>query len=133
MSRKLTDVVQAGLRVRESLRRRLEKEAEKRGASINHEMVMRLERSFEADTAMSIDASAGHLANLVARLDAREHEANKLGDLVRAAEALLKQIEAGNSEATKKAAAKVKDVIKMIDTEAAIAIRRASTTGEGDQ
>ena len=47
--RKLTDVVQVNLRLRESLRRRLEEEAEKRGSSFNAELTRRLEDSFERE------------------------------------------------------------------------------------
>jgi hypothetical protein len=47
--RKLTDVVQVNLRLRESLRRRLEEEAEKRGFSFNAELTRRLEDSFERE------------------------------------------------------------------------------------
>jgi Arc-like DNA binding domain len=47
--RKLTDVVQVNLRLRESLRRRLEEEAEKRGFSFNAELTRRLEESFERE------------------------------------------------------------------------------------
>jgi hypothetical protein len=131
MSRKPTDTVQVGLRIRESLRRQLEKESEKHRCSINQEMAMRLEDSFRADALRSIDASASYLANHVARLDAREHEANKLGDLLNATEALLKQID--TRKPVEAAATKVKAVIEMINTERARAVRRARTTGEGEQ
>jgi hypothetical protein len=47
--RKLTDVVQVNLRLRESLRRRLEEEAEKRGFSFNAELTRRLEQSLERE------------------------------------------------------------------------------------
>ena len=48
-ARKPTDIVQVNLRLRESLRRRLEREAEKRGLSFNAELTRRLEESFERE------------------------------------------------------------------------------------
>jgi Arc-like DNA binding domain len=49
VARKLTDVVQVNLRLRESLRRKLEREAEKRGLSFNAELTRRLEEGFERE------------------------------------------------------------------------------------
>jgi hypothetical protein len=46
MARKATEYVQFKLRIRESLRRRIEREAEKKNQSANNEAVMRLEQSF---------------------------------------------------------------------------------------
>lgn len=130
MARKPSDIVQPNLRIREDLRRQLEKaaKARDRGVSLNQEMTWRLQRSFEVDTAMSFDASAATLANLVERLDAREDTANMLGDLVRASEALLKQIDSGKP--VEAAAAKVKSVINLIDASAVAALRKMHTTGE---
>jgi Arc-like DNA binding domain len=48
-ARKLTDIVQVKLRLRESLRRKLEREAEKRGLSTNAELARRLEESFDRE------------------------------------------------------------------------------------
>jgi hypothetical protein len=131
MSRKPTDTVQVGLRIRESLRRQLEKESEKHRVSINQEMAMRLEDSFRADAFRSIDTIAADLANIHGRMSSAHHETNKLGDLLNATEVLLKQIDAGKP--IEVATAKVKAVIEMINTEAARALRRAHTTGEGEQ
>lgn len=47
--RKDTDTVQVGLRVKESLRAALDQAAEKHGISMNAEIVLRLEQSFELD------------------------------------------------------------------------------------
>jgi hypothetical protein len=49
MARKPTEYVQFKLRIRESLRRRIEREAEKKEQSANNEAVERLERSFLRD------------------------------------------------------------------------------------
>jgi hypothetical protein len=47
LARKLTDTVQLKLRFGEKLRRRLEKEATRRGHSLNTEIINRLEESFD--------------------------------------------------------------------------------------
>lgn len=47
MPRKLTDIVQVNLRMRESLRRSLEKAAADANNSLNAEMVERLDKSFQ--------------------------------------------------------------------------------------
>jgi hypothetical protein len=49
VARKLTDIVQVNLRLRESLRRKLERESEKRGLSFNAELTRRLEDSFDRE------------------------------------------------------------------------------------
>ena len=48
--RKKTATVQLKLRIREELRRKLEREAKGRKASLNSEMARRLESSFESGT-----------------------------------------------------------------------------------
>jgi predicted transcriptional regulator len=50
MPRKTTDIVQLTLRLREELRRKLERAADKKDRSLNIEIVDRLEASFEAET-----------------------------------------------------------------------------------
>ena len=47
MARKPRETVQVNLRMTEALRRRLTQAAEKRGVSLNAEMLKRLEESFE--------------------------------------------------------------------------------------
>lgn len=49
MARKATEYVQFKLRIREGLRARLEREADKKEHSTNHEAVLRLEQSFVRD------------------------------------------------------------------------------------
>jgi hypothetical protein len=49
VARKPTDVVQVNLRLRESLRRKLERESERRGVSFNAELTRRLEESFDRE------------------------------------------------------------------------------------
>jgi predicted HicB family RNase H-like nuclease len=47
--RRKTEIVQVNLRLREELRQRLAKEAEKSGYSFNQELVRRLEQSFSQE------------------------------------------------------------------------------------
>ena len=47
--RRKTEIVQVNLRLREELRQRLAKEAEKSGHSFNQELVRRLEQSFSQE------------------------------------------------------------------------------------
>jgi len=58
MARKSSDIVQFKLRIREELRRRLERAADTHDVSINHEMASRLERSFDHDTARTLEMIA---------------------------------------------------------------------------
>jgi hypothetical protein len=50
VKRRKEEIVQANLRLREDLRQRLWREAEKSGRSFNQELVWRLEQSFERET-----------------------------------------------------------------------------------
>jgi hypothetical protein len=49
MARKQTDTVALTLRIREDLRRKLERQAEQRDVSLNSEIIRRLESSFQSD------------------------------------------------------------------------------------
>src|SRR5262249_30097590 len=55
MARKPADFVQFKLRIREDLRRRLEREAEKKKISTNAEAVERLEKSFDVEKTQKLD------------------------------------------------------------------------------
>lgn len=132
MARKPTDVVQTGLRIREALRRRLEAAAAKRGISFNGEAASRLERSFEEDAARSIDIIASDMAAVWERYSKAQHAANKLGDLMRAAEALLHATAGVDRKPVQSARTQVEVVIRMIEAEAALAVRKAHTTGTSD-
>lgn len=55
MGRKPTDIIQVNLRLREDMRRRLAREAEKNNRSINAEMVARLEASFAAESRTAME------------------------------------------------------------------------------
>jgi uncharacterized protein (UPF0147 family) len=131
MPRKPSATLQYKLRIRESLRRRIEAAAKPRGVSANYEMVSRLEASFAADVARSIDIIADDIEKNWSRgFGAALHELNKQGDLLRVVEPLLKLIEddADVSKRIRAAAEKVKPVIEMINTEAARMARKAHTT-----
>ena len=65
MARKPTDIVQYKLRIRESLRRRIEQAAKKGGVSANQEMASRLERSFEEESVGKIGLLAMQMEKLV--------------------------------------------------------------------
>jgi len=67
-ARKSTDHVQVGLRIREALRIRLEREAQRNKIPLNREMMNRLERSFDVDAARSINDVASDLASTWARV-----------------------------------------------------------------
>jgi Arc-like DNA binding domain len=56
MARKLTEIVALSLRIREEMRRRLEREAKKQERSLNAEIVNRLEQSIQAQDAADRDA-----------------------------------------------------------------------------
>jgi hypothetical protein len=58
MKRKPTQMVQAGARMQEGLRARLEKAAKARGVSLNAEIVHRLEESFDQETARKLLSEA---------------------------------------------------------------------------
>jgi HicB family len=85
MARKATDIVPIMLRIREDLRRRLEREATRHKVSLNREMQMRLEDSFEIDArrsnesvAADLETNALRLGALVARMELSEQLAEKL-------------------------------------------------------
>jgi hypothetical protein len=65
MKRKPSDQVQLKLRIREELRRKLEKEAKAKGVSLNSEMALRLARSFEREESLTEFLGGPHTAALV--------------------------------------------------------------------
>jgi hypothetical protein len=127
MPRQPSAVLQYKLRIKESLRRRIEQAAKKRGVSNNVEMVSRLELSFALS---SIEDIAADMESVWARWSDVTHELNKQGDLLRVVEILLKQIDAGADNKTIKITAeKIRQVIASIDAEAKLLPRRMRTTG----
>jgi hypothetical protein len=71
MPRKPTDTTHISLRIRESLRRKLEREADKHQTSLNNEIRLRLEDSFEAQARRELPESVQDLKTTVAKLSAR--------------------------------------------------------------
>ena len=130
MPRKQSAILDYKLRIRESLRRRIEVAAKRRGVSLNFEMASRLERSFDQESQRSMDETAEHLKTVLERFAMAHHEANMLGDLVRATEALIETVQAGKD--TTEAVARARQVIQMIDREATLGVRRMHTTGAMD-
>jgi hypothetical protein len=121
--------VQIKFRISEVLRRRLEAAAKKRGAPISSEIVRRLDHSFGAPAVRAIEDVAADMTAIWDRFSKAQHEANKLGDLVRATEALLHATTSIDSQPVRSARAQVEIVIRAIDAEAAMTVRRAHTTG----
>jgi hypothetical protein len=127
MARRPTDIVQPNLRIREGLRRELKREADKNRVSLNVEMTRRLERSLEQEAVQSNAVVAGHIRDAWERLDGIFRDLYMQGGLVRAAEALVKQVEAGNTEGTPKAVERVRQAIHEIDVAGAAALRKMHT------
>ena len=133
MARKPSDIVQPNLRIREELRRQLDREAKKNQVSLNYEMTARLKQSLEKDATQSNEIVAADMKATWARFAQVFHALNKQGDLIRAAEALVQQIESDAvGGAIAERAAKVKQVLAMINLDAALTLRKMHSTG-GDQ
>jgi hypothetical protein len=65
MPRKPFEIVQYKLRIREALRRRIERAAKDHGISANQEMAGRLEQSFEQESVRKIDLIATQMEKLL--------------------------------------------------------------------
>jgi len=77
MPRKPTDTTHISLRIRESLRRKLEREADKHQTSLNNEIRLRLEDSFEAQARRDLPETVQDLKTTAAKISA----ARKLSEL----------------------------------------------------
>jgi hypothetical protein len=122
MPRKPSDILQYKLRIRESLRRRIEKTAEKNKVSANQEMVNRLERSFDQEHLSDIDSVAVGLKESWFRVERLFDRLALLSDLLQAASELVAQIEQlpaeiQNRAALKAAVEQVRQVRRMIELE----------------
>src|SRR5262249_55455880 len=128
MPRKPGETVQINLRLKEALRRRLEREAKKRGVSLNFEMTSRIEQSFEMESLRAQEAVTADMHVAWSRFGQLFHGLASQGDLRRAAEMLVAEVEAMpeclEREGVQKAVAAVKQVTNVLDIEAALAIRR---------
>jgi hypothetical protein len=119
MARKLTDIAHVNLRIRETLRRKLEREAARHETSMNNEIRVRLERSFELEAIRELDEIA---KDYKWRADVENREARH-GSLLVAAENLVAAVERKDQGAIDAAIGTVKTVAKTIDIEAALAKR----------
>ncbi len=115
MSRKPTATAQLKLRIREDLRRRLEAAAKKRAVSLNSELVWRLQQSLDQESLRKHDEIVRDMDVMQARYGNAliDHDASV--NLMRAAEALITQIDLQDPKAIDAAAAEVKHAIAVID------------------
>jgi hypothetical protein len=118
--RKPTDIVQLKLRIRETLRRRIEAAAKKRQVSANYEMTSRLQQSFDQEAQRTIDAIAADIKTHWLRFGDAWHDLNKQGALWQAAEALIAALPAESRarEPVANAVAQVEQAIATIKIEA---------------
>jgi hypothetical protein len=130
MSRKPTDTAHVNLRIRESLRKKLADEAEDRHWSLNNEIRWRLEASFERQDLLSLDDSATRLENLAAKFEVQFHDLENQGDLLRAAEALVKAIEQNDPDAIRDGTIRIKQIVTAIEVAAKAVPRRLHTGGK---
>jgi hypothetical protein len=92
MARKVTDVVQFSLRLREALRLRLEGAAKKRAVTVNYEITDRLQRSFEAESLRDLDRITHDMQITWARYGDAILKLDVQRDLIRSVETLLDRI-----------------------------------------
>jgi hypothetical protein len=128
MARKPSEIVPTSLRIRESLRLRVEQAAAKRQVSFNYELTSRVQESFDRESQYEIGSLAEHLDNSVNRLGVWMHELNKQGDLIRAAKELIQRIELQDPKGIDAALTQIKNVLKMIEIEAARLPEKMGTT-----
>jgi hypothetical protein len=129
MPRKPTETVKVNLRLKEAVRRRLEREAKKRGVSLNYEMTSRIEQTFNIQGLRDQETITADMQVAYARFVQPFHDLATQGDLRRAAELLVTEIERMPAECRERdgvlqAMAAVKQATAMIDLEATMAIRR---------
>lgn len=130
----LARTVEYKLRIREDLRQRIEHAADANRVSANREMVNRIHASFDYKATRTIEDIAADMDVVWARYGKLFHDLSARGDLVRAAEILVEAVEqlpVAAQKPLKAAIERAKAAISVIDTEAATAMRRFHTTGEG--
>jgi HicB family len=135
MPRKPADIAHVNLRIRESLRRELEREAKKHQVSLNYEITSRLQQTFEQQHILFIHQLAENAGRMLLPLIERGHELNLQGDLIRAVETLINRhlqpllaariISGSEGGAIRQQSEKIAQAIKMIDIENAQRLRRA--------
>src|SRR5262245_32092862 len=89
MYRKSTDTVQINLRLKESLRRRLNAAAKRNQVSLNAEMVARLDRSLDQEAIVGASELVQYVGRFLGPLLADVQELNVSGDYRRAIGKLL--------------------------------------------
>lgn len=116
MARKLSNVIQYKIRVREDLRRRLEAAAKRRDVSINFEMTSRLKESFEHEEKLKLSKITSNLENFYERYAKETRVFLLQEDLIRAAELLIQSlpVEIREREAVKATVERAQEAIKLI-------------------
>jgi hypothetical protein len=135
MPRPDTATVKLNVRMREKLRGQLERAAKDNKTSLNIEINARLDDSFEKRQVQEtlFDLSNSIMGFWKANWGKALHDLNKRGDLLNAAEALLSALDQANTNKIKSAAAKVREAIKVIDSEAGRAMRKQAGQDTGEQ
>ena len=118
MARKPSDIVSPNLRIREDLRRQLEKAATANGVSINREMINRLEASFGQQSLLKLDEIARNQEVARAKLDNLLIDHRASGELESATAALIAQIALQDPKAIAAAAAEAKLALEKINQNA---------------
>jgi ribosomal protein L18E len=125
VARKPSDIVSPNLRIREDLRRRLEKAAKKNRVSINREMINRLTDSFELKAQFSLEELASHMKDTWERTErATSHHSDLQAALINAAEALVAANEKQDQAAITTAVDQVKAAITTIELDRHAALRK---------
>jgi hypothetical protein len=132
MPRKQSAVLDYKLRIKESLRRKIEASAKQRGVSLNYEMARRLEQSFVQgpldEAAFKIHMMSQDMETRWAQFGEFFHKIAGQNGLGSAAEALAVAVEAlppeCQSEDVRAAVAALRTRLTVMDHERAIALRK---------
>jgi hypothetical protein len=123
MARKPSDIVQPNLRIREDLRRQLEKAAKKRLVSLNYEMTARLKESFDREALVTLGGITEDMKIQWARWSVALFDKEQSADLLRATEALIALLEQSPDRGVKEAVAQVGKAITAIKRHAEASAR----------
>ena len=126
MPRKPSETVQVNLRIKESLRRRLENAARKRQVSLNYEMTSLLERGLDQPALLEGQNVAQDMAIMWARWGDAFTKLNRQADLMVAAERLVGSL-GGDPQDIRQAASGVIDVLRVIKLEGSLLPERLNT------
>jgi hypothetical protein len=126
VARKPSDIVSPNLRIREDLRRRLEKAAEKNRVSINREMINRLVDSFELKVRQGFEELLAGMNVAYAHIErATLHHPNLQANLINAAEALVAANKKQDQAAITAAIEQVEKAINTIELDRLAALRKS--------